>query len=293
MNVLFKFIVVFFCFFLASVNAYAANDRAFFWQVKSPTATVYLLGSIHFADESFYPLRKQIVSAFEQSDNIVVELNVNNIDANQYNQVIQAQGTYPPGDSIASHISAKTLQQLKQVLSDLGIPYEVIKQQKPGLVILTLTAVQAMKLGLDANLGIDQHFLSRVGPDKKIIELETLQQQLDLFILAPDQELLLRESLESFDEVDEFTEKLIIAWKSGDEKKMKQLLFEDVINESPAFSAIYEELFFKRNRQMSKKIQAFLSGEKVSFVVVGAGHLVGDKGIVELLKLKGFKVERL
>jgi len=287
MKILLSFVLLFY-----AVSSFAENDRAFFWQVTSPTATVYLLGSIHFADESFYPLRKKIVSAFEQADNLVVELDVNSIDVNQYSRVIQAQGSYPAGDSIASHVSAKTLVQLKQVLADLGVSYDVIKQQKPGVIVLTLTAVQAIKLGLDAGSGIDQYFLSRVK-SKKIIELESLQQQLDLFVFAPNQELLLRESLDSFDDADDFVDEMISAWKLGDESAMKKLLFEDAIKESPAFSAIYEALFFKRNRQMSKKIRALLAGKKVSFVVVGAGHLVGDKGIVHLLKAQDFKVERL
>ena len=68
--------------FFVLTLAQAENDRAFFWKVSTveggqDAATVYLMGSIHFADKSFYPLRKEIEQAFDQSDYLVVELDVN------------------------------------------------------------------------------------------------------------------------------------------------------------------------------------------------------------------------
>ena len=57
-------------------------------------------------------------------------------------------------------------------------------------------------MGLEPGLGVDIHFLAKASrsPAKQIIELETLEQQLELFINIPDGELLLKESLHSLDE---------------------------------------------------------------------------------------------
>jgi len=93
-------------FFTAA--AHAKNDRAFFWQVNSSKATVYLMGSIHFADKSFYPLRKEIVDIFEKSDALVVELDINNIDHNAYNRLLFEKGIYKDGSTIKDVISEKT-----------------------------------------------------------------------------------------------------------------------------------------------------------------------------------------
>ncbi len=283
----------FFCLLLLSTAVFSQNDRALFWKFSSDTATVYLLGSIHFADNSFYPLRKVITSAFDASDNLVVELDISSVDAGIYNRVLQEKGLYPAGDSLALHISDDTLRPLKKVLAELGVSFDQVKRQKPGILVLTLTALQAQKLGLDPVLGIDLYFIQRAKANKKIIELETLQQQLDLFISVPDGELLLKETIKSFDDADVYVKDLIEYWKTGDEDKMQVLLFEDTLNDYPAFTAIYERLFYQRNRQMSEKIQALLKRHEASFVVVGAGHLIGDRGIVRLLENSGYKAERL
>ena len=93
----------------------AENDKAFFWQVTSPkgvsghdsatSATVYLLGSIHFADKSFYPLRKEIEDAFSRSDSLVVELDIGKTDSGAYNRLLSQRGIYKDGTTIKDVVS--------------------------------------------------------------------------------------------------------------------------------------------------------------------------------------------
>jgi len=58
-------------------------------------------------------------------------------------------------------------------------------------------------------------------------------------------------------------------------------------------NSIYEKLIYERNRNMVSKIEEFLRTKETYFVVVGAGHLVGKKGIIEMLKGKRYPVEQL
>ena len=284
------------CFFIFSY-AHAANDKAFFWQVSSDATTVYLLGSIHFADKSFYPLRQEIKNAFVRSENLVVELDVNNIDADVYNRLLSQKGSYKDGKTIKDVISDKTWSQLQKRLDQLDINYDAIKKYRPGVLVLTLSAMQVMQMGFDPQLGIDLHFLNEATwQEKNIIELETLEQQINLFLNIPDGELLLKESLHSLDEAELMMANMVSYWKQGDETQMSRLLFEDAVEDYPAFGEIYDILFYERNQQMTSKINAMLkqkSAEKMFyFVVVGTGHLIGEKGIVKALKEKGYDVKR-
>lgn len=286
---------LFFLFFI-SVTAHAENDRAFFWQVKSDKATVYLLGSIHFADKSFYPIRKEIEEGYKNSDTLVVELDINKIDHNAYNRLLVEKGIYKDGSTIKDVISEGTWQQLDQRLRQLDISYDDVKNYKPGILVLTLTSMQVMQMGFSPELGIDAHFLkkaSSASSAKNIIELETLSQQMSLFLDIPDGNLLLKESLHSLDESEAMMADMVRYWKSGDESKMNKLLFEDALSENPAFSAIYDSLIYQRNSQMSLKIDAMLKQQGSYFVVVGSGHLIGEKGIVSDLGKKGYEVKRL
>lgn len=296
-----------FGFFIYSC-ASAENDKAFAWEVTSGQATVYLIGSIHFADKSFYPLRSDIEKAFGRSTALVVELDINNLDSQRYNQLLSQRGVYQDGRTIKDVISEETWLQLRQRLRQLNVSYDTVKNYKPGVLVLTLTAIQVMQMGFDPQLGIDAHFLTRAAiQGLKIIELESLEQQLNLFLDIPDGELLLQETLYSLDESELLMADIVRYWKLGDEARMNKLLFEDALEQYPAFSAIYERLFYGRNRQMTDKIEAMLQPEQLAgqqqvrsgepqhdtyFVVVGSGHLLGEKGIVSALQKKGYKVRR-
>jgi uncharacterized protein YbaP (TraB family) len=281
-------------------DVHAANDKAFVWEVSSEYATVYLMGSIHFADKSFYPLRPEIEQAFDRSRYLVVELDINKTGDDTYNHLLEKNGMLKDGATIKDTISEETWEQLQQRLEQLNISYDAIKNYKPGVIVLTLSAVQVMQMGFDPGLGIDAHFLAKASQQanpKQVIELETLEQQLNLFIDTPDGELLLKESLYSLDEGEVQMADMVSYWKQGDVTQMNKLLFEDALNENPAFDKIYDKLFYDRNDHMTSKIEAMLQmktqQKNYFFVVVGSGHLIGDKGIVKALQEKGYQVQRL
>jgi uncharacterized protein len=299
-----KLLLLILSFFIFAY-AYAENDRAFFWKVsagednKSKQTTVYLMGSMHFADKTFYPLRPEIERAFNESKYLVVELDVNKSDPAAYNRLLSQKGVYKDGKTIKDVLSDETWQQLRQRLRQLNVSYDAVKYFKPGVLVLTISAVQVMQMGFDPQLGLDVYFLTKAAqqPEKKIIEFETLEQQVELFLNIPDGELLIKESLYSLEESDEMMADMVHYWKQGDDAYMNKLLFEDSLTDYPAFGAIYDRLFYERNRKMVSKIDAMLKQapdrENSYFVVVGSGHLIGEKGIVNSLKEMGFEVKRL
>lgn len=295
---MFRQLLIIFSFSILSF-AHAANDKAFIWEVVSEHSTVYLTGSIHFADKSFYPLRQEIEEAFNRSDYLVVELDINKMDHDAYNRLVSEKGTYKDGKTIKDNVSDETWAQLNKRLQHLDVDYDTIKYFKPGVLVLTLSAVHAIKMGLDPQLGIDIYFLQKAlkQPVKKVVELETLEQQINLFLDMPNGDLLLKESLYSLDEMEALMTDMVRYWKQGDEAQMNKVLFEDAVDQYPAFTEIYDRLFFERNRQMTAKIDAMLKQKSTTkifyFVVVGSGHLIGDKGIVNALQEKGYSIKRL
>ena len=288
--------------FFASILIYAvfsfplsaSEDRTLFWRVDSDQATVYLLGSIHFANESFYPLRKEIEQAFEVSDTLVVEVDVNSEESIQrFQYLMQTEGYYSGNETLKDHLSEKTYQQLQAYLKEAGIPESLVEKQKPGIVVLTLAAIQAQQSGLKPEQGIDIHFLNKIKNDKKILSLETMDEQLRIFLDIEDADLLLQDSFYSLEMLEEEMQVLVNAWKQGDDKAMHKLLFEDLVNENAAIISLYENLYFQRNIKMTGSIKRYLKRKGKYFVVIGAGHLLGEKGIVRLLQNAGYRVNRL
>ncbi len=64
------------------------------------------------------------------------------------------------------------------------------------------------------------------------------------------------------------------------------------VEEDPSLKDMYDELITNRNYAMTEKIEGFLKTDKNYFVVVGAGHVIGEEGIVALLRKKAYRVSQ-
>jgi len=289
--------VVFAVIFASSLpfvqDALCQSQKSFLWKIQSEANTVYVLGSLHFAKREIYPLHQRIENAFEQSDFLVVEANVNDIGKADVQKLV-GSALYPANDTLEKHVSAETYEQVKKEMGGLGIPPELIHKQKPWFLAMTIVALESVKLGLDPKLGMDMHFLSKAQGKKKILELESLDYQISVLsgISDKDQELFLLYTLKDLNILEQELDKMIKAWTSGDTKAMEALMTRSV-SEDKRLSSIYEKLAYERNKNMASKIEDFLKAKETYFIIVGAGHLVGNEGIIELLKRSGYRVEQL
>ena len=179
-------------------------------------------------------------------------------------------------------------------MGSLGLALESVSRQKPWFLALSLASLEFIKLGFDPNYGIDRYFLSKATAKKKILELESFDYQINLFsqFSEKDQDLLLLYMLRDIKVLEQELDKLLQAWTSGDTKAIESIITRSV-SEDKKLTPIYEKLIYERNRNMASKIEDYLKTKESYFVIVGAGHLVGSQGIIEILKGKGFLTEQL
>ena len=269
-----------------------SKQKHFFWEIRSATGTAYLLGSIHYLKKEVYPLPGVIEEAFRASDILAVEANVDDLTKIDL-QKLMDRAFYQGGASLEEHVSRETFALLKKELEGYGIPVELVYRQKPWFVALTLTSLELLTLGFDPEYGIDRHFLVEAEGKKKIIELESVDYQIDLLssFSDADQELFLLYTLQDLHRMNAQGEELLKAWRTGDTKMMNALVFSDDAR-GRQISGIYEKLLYKRNQNMSHRIEGFLKTKETCFVVVGAAHLIGKKGIIETLRNRGYTVEQ-
>jgi uncharacterized protein len=274
-------------------ETHSQSQKSFLWRVQSKTNTVYVLGSLHYSKKEIYPLSEKIEKAFDESEILVVEADINDIKKVDIQKLME-RAFYPANDTLEKHVSPETYEWVAKETGGLGIPLELLNKQKPWFIAIAIVALESLKLGFDPNLGIDKYFLSKAEGGKKILELESLDDQLNLLsgFSDKDQELFLLYTLKDLKILEQELGKLTRAWTSGDTKAMESILTRSV-SEDRRLSFIFEKLIYERNRKMVSKIEDFLRTKETHFVVVGAGHLVGDQGIIEILKGKGYLVEQL
>jgi uncharacterized protein YbaP (TraB family) len=126
-----------------------------------------------------------------------------------------------------------------------------------------------------------------------ILELESTEYQFQILSSIPDDLIIesLQEDLDYYSAGEDF-EELFTTWEEGDYLKMESLVFGS-LDQNPELSLFYETVFDKRNITMAEKIEGYLENDETYFVVVGAGHLVGDNGLVNLLGKKGYSIRQL
>ena len=271
----------------------AQAQRSFLWKVESKMSTVYILGSVHFLKKENYPLTARIEEAFQRSSALVVEANINDLGKLDPQRLLSG-AFYGDDDSMDRHLSPEVVQLVKKETGDLGIPIELVNRQKPWFLAITLEALELMKSGYDPQYGIDLHFLNKARPEKRILELESLDDQLRLLsnLSDRDQELFLLLTLTDLRNLGEQADRMVKAWADGEPERLESIITKSV-REEPRLRPVFEKLIDERNRKMVVKIEEYLKTGESYFVVVGAGHLVGNKGIIEILKNKGYTVEQL
>lgn len=274
-------------------DAAAESAGSMLWKISSSTGTTYVFGSIHFATPEMYPLPNKVEEAFAGSEKLVVEVDVGPGQQEKLSQLMMVKGTYPADDSLANHISPELSGHLTEYLMEAGIPGETFDQFRPWFVALTISVIELQKIGLDPSLGIDQHFLNRARGSKPILELESAEEQLAIFeSLSPRlQQLMLKKTLLEIDGMEEEMGGMIDAWTRGDIDAMLRLK-DKPLREAPELEPFFDKMYTERNHKMADKIAGYLRAGSTHFVTVGAGHLVGEDGVVALLERKKFTVER-
>ena len=302
-----KLLTILACILPILAGCSASNDHTpkhFFWKVSDSNSSVYLLGSIHFADSSFYPIDTAIGNAFARLEELAVEIDVTDDSVLQEISMQSLQlGMLPEGMSLDSLLPDTLVERLDSVCRAWNLPEGYFNGFTPWAAAMTLNSIGIMRLGFDGSLGIDLHFLNlakKIG--KKVVPLETVEDQ--VFALtgkgASDEVAFfwMEETLREIALMDSSVVWMMRAWKSGDDSLFHKALDLDDAPLSVADSLLKrdfeERVYYTRNREMAEKITAFLAEDRKIFVVVGAAHLVGmDDNVVDLLRAKGFAVERL
>jgi uncharacterized protein len=282
------FPVLLILFFLFSGMAKASQEnRVFLWSVNGVKGTVYLLGSIHVLKPDSYPLDKRIEDAYAGSRRVMFEADPKEMGSKEVQKALLAQGTYMDKTFLRDHVSEKTYALLTRKLRSAGLPESQFDKYKPWLCAVTLSGVELSRLGFDPKSGIDAHFYALgVKDHKEMIFLETAFTQLELLSRTPAsrQEDLLKQSLRELEVIGKRYLEIRGAWKRGDAGKMEGITSMSL----KEFPEVKDALFTRRNARWILRVEELMNKDGDSLVIVGAGHLVGEDGILALLRNKGY-----
>ncbi len=249
------------------------------------------MGSLHVLKSSAYPLAAEIDRAYASSQKLVFETDIGAMMEPDIQAKMMKLGVYPEGQDLFQNISETTRKNLEEKLQDLGLPPAYFSRFKPWFLAVTLTTLELQRLGFNPLYGIDLHFYTKARADEKeLAYLESVEYQLNLLgkMNAQDQKSFLAQTLKDLDISAQLADDMMTAWQHGEADDLYELLFES-FEDHPG---IEDRLLTRRNKDWLPQIEKMLKTPKITMVIVGAGHLIGPEGLVELLKQKGYKIKQ-
>ncbi|MDH3646322.1 MAG: TraB/GumN family protein [Gammaproteobacteria bacterium] len=284
--------VVILALMAAASCARTLSERHILWQVDGEDNTVYLLGSVHLLRQEDYPLPEIYNIVYADAETLVMELDMDDLDPLQLQQHMMTSGLIADGGSLRKIMGDTMWAKAKKSADQLDIKLEMLDATEPWLAALTIVELEMMKLGFDAALGVEFHFLDRARTDDKPVRgLETAEQQIAVFDELPldTQSRFLLKTLDDAQTIEVGLDALITAWRSGNIEAMQ----DELIKGFDGFPQVYDTLVVQRNQAWTHDIVALLNDKDDYLIIVGALHLIGADSVLEQLRKKGYSVNQL
>ena len=287
------FVIFFVVILTASLGTLRTDAANCLWKVSSENGGVlYIQGSVHVLKAENHPLAPAIEAAYAESSELVLEVDMAEMTSPETQQLLLGKGMLQQPDTLKSVLDPETYLKLEAAAAEAGLPMLAIQQFKPWLASITLVMVKMQKMGLHPQYGLDTHFFTKAKSDgKPVIGLETVDFQINLFDNLANQNPndFINRSLSDLDLMEKEIGQILDAWKTGDIASLEKLLLKSFAE----YPELYGKFITARNIAWAEKLTKMLQEKKTVMVVVGAGHLPGEKGLINLLEQKGFAIEQL
>jgi len=274
---------------LFSVVSFGQQENTLLWKIegnglKKPS---YLFGTMHILCADDAELGKNLRAAIAQSDNVYLEVDMSNLM-----EMADAMSKMKmKGDTTLETLLTKVeFQKIKDYFENENtlLPFAMINTYKP---LLAASLLEQKAMPCEKTAMMEQLIMQEAKKnDKKIKGLETMSYQASVLDSIP-YKLQAQQLFEYIaksdkkDESDRQMKEMIEVYKKQDLNALGKMMIE----EDAGMSAFMDILLYNRNRNWVNKLNTLLP-EKSLVIAVGAGHLPGENGVINLLKKEGYTV---
>jgi len=275
----------------ASIFSQQAIAESSVWKVSKGNDHVYIGGTVHILPVSEFPLPQEFITAYKNTDTIVLETKLPDPNDQAFQAKMMAQVSYKDGKKLTDVLSKETYQALTEYIAGFGGDINRLAGFKPGFVVTMMAMMEAQRAQI-AGDGVDTYFSQLAVKDKKIPEyLESVEFQIEMLanMGKDDAESFVKLSLSQMGEFKSMFNKLLPAWRAGDAKQMAELVIKPMQEDPKSLKALMTD----RNKNWIPHIEKMFNDDDKEFVLVGVGHLVGEESVLTLLKAKGYQVAKI
>lgn len=261
-------------------------DRGLLWRIEGAgAAPSHLYGTMHVEDPRITEMPTEVLQAFESSDSLATEAL---LDAEQLLSV-GTELLLTDGSTLEDLIGTQLFDDVSKAMQTRGLLPQVGALLKPWAVAVLLSQPRSQGgMFLDRRL-----YELALQSGKSVFGLETLSEQLQIFnaMSMDDQIVLLEETLSQINAIPEMIEKLTLAYLDRDLATLA-LLADEQFAQSTAHSRLKKDLLIERNARMLERMQPRII-EGNAFIAIGALHLPGAAGLLNLLHKQGYELTKV
>ncbi len=271
------------CLFLTqSLNGQESNEASLLWKVEGPDIkTSYVYGTFHLLPQADFELKEKVKKAFESSEELVLELDMD--DPAMQLEVLK-YANMKDGGTLDKLLSEENFQKLDSAMKEvMGVGVRLMNSFKPFVITSVITA--SFIDGTPASF--EGTFVEMAQKrEMEVLGLETVQQQMDVFDRIPyeSQAEELMELINDPNDARSQFSQMLDMYYSEDIDRMYRVTSEYMDDDNEV-----DVLLNERNKNWIPLIGK-MAKEKSLFIGVGAGHLGGPEGVVNLLKKAGYKL---
>lgn len=270
-----------------AVPAAASPAYGVLWKIeRGGTPASYLFGTVHLADTRVTNLPPLVDKTFAAAATLTTELFV---DAEALVQLMAAM-FFTAGQTLEHAVGPALYADVRAAFAERGLPLADLNKYKPWAVamILSLPApTGAAPLDLQLQLRAEQ-------AGKPVDGLETVQEQVGVFdgLAANEQRALLDAAVRERQTAGAQLEALVQAYLARDLGRVRTMFEERAAADPTLRDRLIDRLLTSRNRRMVERLHPRLQRGN-AFIAVGAAHLPGPGGMLELLEREGYRVHAI
>ncbi|OFX05031.1 MAG: hypothetical protein A3E78_00865 [Alphaproteobacteria bacterium RIFCSPHIGHO2_12_FULL_63_12] len=274
-------------------NAVAEKGPAM-WAVTDADSTIYLFGTFHILPANIEWRTAAFDKAMKETPVTLTEVDTTSEAAQKtMSALVTELGFNAPGVTLTALLGPVRAVRFSAIAERYGVSMSAFEPMKPWLAMITLSVAIMQKEGFDAKSGAEETILTRAAAEGDRIEhLESAEFQIRALASLNEEEILsdFDSSLGEYEDFDGYAARVLDAWSTGDVKALEKETLKAMRETAPdAFRILIKD----RNANWVKEIDKMMAGDGDYFIAVGAGHLIGKGGVVDMLEKKGYAVERV
>lgn len=283
-----------------STSTVASNAKSLLWEItgKDLKKPSYLYGTIHLIPKKDFFITEATKKSFAASQKITFEINMKEMSNPMAMMSIMTKAMMPNGKKLKDFLSDEDYNIVKLKFDSLGLPLKMLERIKP-MFLSVMVSSDGEKMSFDGSnmesnksTSYEIEFLKLGEEQKKEFGgLETVEFQMGIFDSIPykaQAEMLVKTIKNNGSGNDELA-KMIEMYKAQDIEAMCQMLK----NGEETELANYENMLLNTRNANWIPLMAKSMRDKSTFFAVGAGHLGGEKGVINLLRKEGYTVKPL